>query len=124
MLNIMVVDDSMIIRKGLTTILKELGFNVVGEAGTGAEAVALYDMLKPDLVTMDITMPVMTGNEALKRIKAKHPDAKIIMITSHGEEQLVMEAILAGAKGYVLKPITQEKLRVALCKVVPEAFIL
>jgi two-component system chemotaxis response regulator CheY len=124
MLNIMVVDDSMIIRKGLTTILKELGFNVVGEAGTGAEAVALYDMLKPDLVTMDITMPVMTGNEALKRIKAKHPDAKIIMITSHGEEQLVMEAILAGAKGYVLKPITQEKLRVSLCKVVPEAFIL
>jgi two-component system chemotaxis response regulator CheY len=124
MLNIMVVDDSMIIRRGIANILKELGFNVVGETGTGAEAVALYDMLKPDLVTMDITMPVMTGNEALKRIKAKHPDAKIIMITSHGEEQLVMEAILAGAKGYVLKPITHEKLRVALCKIVPEAFIL
>lgn len=120
MLNIMIVDDSLIIRKTLQKILTEMGHNIVAEAKTGKEALELYPKINPDLVTMDITMPIMTGIEALKEIKSSHPDAKIIMITSHGEEKLVMEAISCGAKGYILKPITEDKVKDSICKIFPE----
>lgn len=120
MLNIMIVDDSTIIRKTLQMKLESIGFNVVAQAKSGKEAIELYRETLPDLVTMDITMPVMNGIEALKQIKKSYKDAKIIMITSHGEENMVMEAIMNGAKGYVLKPITEEKLTKAITKVYPE----
>ena len=120
MLNIMIVDDSTIIRKTLQMKLEELGFTVVAQAKSGKEAVSLYGEVVPDLVTMDITMPIMNGIEALKLIKKTYKDAKIIMITSHGEERLVMDAITHGAKGYILKPITEEKLSEAICRVYPQ----
>ena len=123
MLNIMVVDDSSIIRKTLTIKLENLGHNVVAQAKSGKEAIELYKIHMPDLVTMDITMPIMNGIESLKRIKSKFKDAKIIMVTSHGEEKLVMDAITSGARGYVLKPITEEKITEAIIKVLPEASV-
>ena len=120
MLNIMIVDDSTIIRKTLQMKLEELGFNVIAQAKSGKEAVEMYKDTLPDLVTMDITMPIMNGIEALKLIKKSYKDAKVIMVTSHGEEKLVMDAIVSGAKGYILKPITEDKLLNAILKVYPE----
>ncbi len=119
MLNIMVVDDSLIIRKTLSTELEKMGHTVVAQAKSGKEAIELYDKFMPDLVTMDITMPIMSGIEALKEIKKSYKDSKIIMVTSHGEEKLVMDAITSGAKGYILKPITQDKLLESIGKVFP-----
>ncbi len=107
---VLVVDDSPIVALKLTNLLTELGFEVVGTARSGSQAVALYEELGPDLVTMDITMPDMDGIEATRRILALDPQALIIMVTSHGQEEMVMNAIDAGAKGYVLKPFHKEKL--------------
>jgi len=119
MLNIMVVDDSTIIRRILKKELIQMGHNVVAEAKSGKEAIELYKKFLPDLVTMDITMPIMSGIDALKRIIKVYKDANIIMITSHGEETLVMDAIVSGAKGYVLKPITTIAVELAINKVFP-----
>ena len=119
-MNILIVDDSVIIRKNLASILKDLGHTVVGEAANGYDAIQMYKMRKPDVVTMDITMPgvqgVVDGIDALKRIKEIDADAQIAMITSHGEEELVLDAIEAGAKGYILKPINKEKIESILKK--------
>ncbi len=120
MLNIMIVDDSTIIRRTLKAKLEALGHTIVAQAKSGKEAIELYEKVIPDLVTMDITMPIMNGIEALKSIKKSYKDAKVIMITSHGEEKMVMDAIMNGAKGYILKPITEEKLSEAIYKVYPE----
>ena len=116
MLKVLVVDDSVIIRKSLSQQLDELGYEVIGEASNGSEAVKLYKKLKPDFVTMDITMPIMNGIEALNEIKREDKDAKVIMVTSHGEEKLVMEAIKRGAAGYILKPIIHGKISKAVNK--------
>jgi len=120
MLNILIADDSIIIRKVLTTELEKMGHTIAAQAKNGEEAVELYEQYMPDLVTMDITMPVKNGIEALKQIKKRYKDAKIIMITSHGEEKLVMDAISSGAKGYILKPITPEKIQSTINKIFPE----
>jgi len=120
MLNILVVDDSIVIRRTLTMKLEQMGHTVVAQAKSGKEAVSFYKEHMPDLVTMDITMPSMNGIEALKIIKKKYSNAVVIMVTSHGEEKLVMDAISNGAKGYILKPITDEKLTTVIAKVFPE----
>lgn len=109
-LDIMVVDDSMIMIIQLTKMLKEMGHDVVASARTGTEAVEKYIMYKPDVITMDITMPGMNGIETAKNILEVSPDALIIMVTSQGQEQLVVDSIAIGARGYVLKPIHPEKL--------------
>ncbi len=119
MLNVLVVDDSMIIRRNLKKMLGELGCNIVAEAANGQEAVELYAKHNPDAVTMDITMPIMTGIEALKEIRKNYSDAVIIMVTSHGQEELVMDAIKSGAKGYMLKPINIDKLTQVFKKAFP-----
>jgi len=119
MLNVLVVDDSMIIRRNLKKMLTELGCNVIAEAANGQEAIELYVKHNPDAVTMDITMPVMTGIEALKEIRKNYSDAVIIMVTSHGQEDLVMDAIKSGAKGYMLKPINIDKLAQVFKKAFP-----
>jgi len=120
--NVMIVDDSVLIRRVLSKALVELGCNVVGEAKDGQEAVDLYPSCNPDLVTIDITMPKITGIEALKEIKKSHPNIKAIMMTSHGEEKIVKEALAAGAKGYTLKPITPKKVKVVVEKFFPDLF--
>ncbi|MGM0623479.1 MAG: response regulator [Campylobacterota bacterium] len=110
MLKVLIVDDSMIIRKKISKSVTSLGHNVVGTAQNGAEAIEMYQKLQPDLVTMDITMPDMDGITAVSKIMQSEVDAKIIMVTSHGQEDMVIKSIQEGAVGYILKPITTEKL--------------
>jgi len=122
MLKIMVVDDSIMLRKNLISIIESLGFEVVAEASSGYEAIEKYKTTKPDIVTMDISMPMVQGIkdgiEALKHIKEYDKEAKVIMVTAHGEEEMVMDAIKLGAKGYMLKPVTKEKISEVLQKVI------
>jgi two-component system, chemotaxis family, chemotaxis protein CheY len=114
--SILVVDDSPIIVRKLTTMLEKLGHRVVQTATTGQEAIAAYKAIKPDVVTMDIIMPDMDGIEATKHILAENPDAIIIMITSIGQESMVSDAIIAGAKGYVLKPFQEDRVNAVISK--------
>jgi two-component system, chemotaxis family, chemotaxis protein CheY len=109
-LRIMVVDDSSLTVKKMVKLIEELGHEVVHMAATGQQAVDAYASVTPDLVTMDITMPDMDGIEATRRILAEAPGALVVIVTSHGQEQMVMDAIEAGAKGYILKPVKKEKL--------------
>lgn len=113
-LNVMIVDDSMVTTQLLTKALGELGHKVVRTAKTGAEAISAYAACLPDVVTMDVTMPGMSGVEAAQKIMCSFPDAKIVMVTSHAQKAVVMDAIKAGAKGYILKPIKTDKLKDAL----------
>jgi two-component system chemotaxis response regulator CheY len=117
-LNIMVVDDSSLSTKRLTQILGMLGHKVVQTARTGADAVALYPNVLPDLVTMDVAMPDMDGIEALRRILTAYPDALIIMVTSHEMDMKVVEAVNAGAKGYVRKPADKDEVERVIERVV------
>ncbi len=116
-LKVLIVDDSLLTVRTLTGMLTELGHLVVQTAGSGAQALDSYRQVKPDLVTMDITMPDMDGIEATGGILKEFPDANIIMVTSHGQQGMVMKAVKAGAKGYVLKPIKPEKLRDMIARV-------
>lgn len=120
MLKVLVVDDSLIIRKKITKLIKKLGHDVVNGAKDGQEAIDNYKQLKPDLVTMDITMPDMDGIEAVEHIMQIDPEAKIIMVTSHGQEDMVIKSIKAGAVGYMLKPVTEDKLATAIGEVYEE----
>ena len=121
MLNILVVDDALVIRKNITRFLTDLGHKVVADAKSGAEAVALCkEMSDINLITMDITMPEMNGIEATKKIKEILPDVTVIMVTSHGQEELVSQSLKAGAKSFILKPITKEKLEEIIGKLFSE----
>ena len=120
MLNILVVDDSLIIRKNIKKYIVSLGHSIAGEAKNGAHAIAQCRLLKPDLITMDITMPDMDGITALKSIREFNKDVNIIMVTSHGEEEMVVSSLKSGAKGYLLKPINEEKLAVAIGNIYDE----
>ncbi len=110
MTRLLIADDSPIMRRNLTTILQQAGYTVAAEASNGAEAVDAYRKHRPDLVTMDITMPVMDGIEAVKRILAESPDARIIVISAFNQRSMLFEAMENGAKQYLIKPITPEKL--------------
>jgi len=91
-------------RRNLKSILKQAGHNVVAEASNGKEAVELYKKCEPDLVTMDITMPLMTGIDAVKKIMCEYPDANIIMISALDQKHMVFKALECGAKHYIVKP--------------------
>jgi two-component system chemotaxis response regulator CheY len=106
---ILIVDDTLFMRTLLKNILFSGGHSIVGEAVDGNEAVEKYKELKPDLVTMDVVMPKMNGIEALKTIKSIDPDAKVIMCTAVGQEQMVKLAIKTGARGYIVKPFQAPK---------------
>lgn len=109
-LRILVVDDSPIIARKLSMMMEMLGYQVVKTAENGLEAIAAYRECQPDLVTMDITMPEMDGIQATRAIRREFPAANIIMVTSHGQEKMVLDALKAGAKGYVIKPFQQQRL--------------
>jgi two-component system chemotaxis response regulator CheY len=109
-LRFMVVDDSSITIKKITQLLEQIGHSVICSCKTGADALAYYQQYQPDMVTMDITMPDMDGIIATQQILSVFPKALIIMVTAHGQEQMVIESIDAGAKGYILKPIKADKL--------------
>lgn len=119
MLKVLVVDDSLIMRRNVSKILEGLGHSVTAEAKNGHEAIEQYARVKPDLVTMDITMPDMDGIAAVKGIRRIDKCAKIIMVTSHGQEDMVISAIRCGASGYLLKPLNAVKLRESIQKVFP-----
>ena len=108
-MRILITDDSMYIRSMLGRILENAGHSVCGEASTGGEAIQKYSELEPDLVTMDIIMPDMSGIKALVGIKEIDPDAKVVMVSAMEQEPLTAEAMKAGASGYVVKPFKPEE---------------
>jgi YesN/AraC family two-component response regulator len=109
MANILIVDDSQIVRRNLKTILVKAGHEIIAEAENGMQAFNEYEKHKPDLITMDITMPLMDGVQAVKRIMAAHPEAKIIMVSAIDQKNMVLSAIQTGAKHYILKPFEPDK---------------
>ncbi|WP_025027648.1 response regulator [Caldalkalibacillus mannanilyticus] len=116
MAKILIVDDAAFMRMMIKEILSKNGFEVVGEAHDGAQAVEKYKELTPDLVTMDITMPEMDGISALKEIKKINPNAKIIMCSAMGQQAMVIDAIQAGAKDFIVKPFQAERVLEAINK--------
>lgn len=116
MKRVLVVDDAAFMRISLKNILEKAGYEVVGEAENGAVAIKKYKELSPDIVTMDITMPEMDGVQALKEIKKEDANAKVIMISAMGQESYVKDAVLAGAKGFIIKPWKEETVLSALAK--------
>ena len=106
---VLIVDDAMFMRTLLKRILEDKGFNVVGEAENGLEAVKLYSVLKPDIVTMDITMPEVDGIRAVELIKSEDPYANIVMVSAMGQQDMVTRALQAGAKDFISKPFVKEK---------------
>ncbi len=110
MAQILVVDDSLMMRRTIRRILEQGGHTVVAESGNGEQAILDYEQHQPDLVTLDITMPGLNGIETLKRIISSHPQAVIIMVSALGQNRMIFEAMQAGAKNYIMKPISDEKL--------------
>jgi len=117
MKRVLIVDDAAFMRMSIRTIIQEAGFEVVGEAANGLEGVIKYKELKPDLVTMDITMPDMSGLEALEAIMKFDPNAKVIMISAMGQEAMVRKAVVNGAKSFIVKPFKNEHVINTLNKV-------
>jgi two-component system, NarL family, response regulator DevR len=110
-LRILIADDHEVVRIGLSALLdRQRGFRVVGEAGSGDEAVRLARALRPDVVVMDIRMPGGSGTDACRTITAELPDTPVVMLTSYADEEALFEAISAGASGYVLKRIGSDEL--------------
>ena len=116
MAKILIVDDAAFMRMMLRDILTKGGYEVAGEAENGAIAVSKYAELKPDLVTLDITMPEKDGIQALKDIKAADPGAKCIMCSAMGQQAMVIEAIQSGAKDFIVKPFQAERVLEAIGK--------
>lgn len=117
MARILIVDDAAFMRMQLKNIFTNLGHEVVGEAENGQQAASLYEELQPDIVSMDITMPEMNGVEATKEIKSKYANATIIMCSAMGQQQMVLDAIKAGATDFIVKPFTEERVKETLEKI-------
>ncbi len=117
---VLIVDDAAFMRMMLKDILTKNGFEVVGEAENGKEAVEKYKELKPDIVTMDITMPEMDGITAVKEIKKIDPNAKIVMVSAMGQQAMVIDSIQAGAMDFVVKPFQPDRVVEALNKVLSQ----
>lgn len=115
---ILIVDDAAFMRMMIKDILSKNGFEVVGEAADGMQAIEKYNELKPDLVTMDITMPEMDGIAALKSIKEKDPTAVVIMCSAMGQQAMVIDAIQAGAKDFIVKPFQADRVIEAIQKAI------
>jgi two-component system, chemotaxis family, chemotaxis protein CheY len=116
MARVLVVDDAAFMRKMVTDALGKGGHEVVGEAGNGNEALTQFEALKPDLVTLDITMPEKDGLAALADIMAADPSAKVVMCSALGQESKVLEAIKLGAKDFVVKPFQADRVIEAVGK--------
>lgn len=115
---ILIVDDAIFMRVMLRDMLEKNGFEVIGEAADGFEAIDKYKKLNPDVVTMDVTMPQLNGIEALKEIIKFDPSARIIMCSAMGQQLMVMDSIKAGAKDFIVKPFNQERVIEAVNKIV------
>ena len=113
---VLIVDDAAFMRMMIKNILSKSGYDIVGEAENGVQAVAKFKELKPELVTMDITMPEMDGITAVKEIKKLDPKAKIIMCSAMGQQAMVIDAIQAGAKDFIVKPFQPNRVLEAVQK--------
>jgi two-component system chemotaxis response regulator CheY len=111
---VLVCDDAVFMRTMISDILSQAGYEVIGEAATGVEAVEKYRELKPDLVTMDIVMPDMGGIDAVREIVKFDPGARVLMCSAMGQQALVVEAIQAGAKDFVVKPFQPSRVLEAM----------
>lgn len=111
-IRVLVVDDHTVVRKGLVSLLsaEKYGVQVVGEAANGEEAVAMAHTLRPDVILMDLIMPVMDGVAAIREIRRENPAARILVLTSYPEDDKVIEAVRQGAMGYLLKDVSPEDL--------------
>ncbi|OOB75998.1 two-component system response regulator [Clostridium haemolyticum] len=118
MSKVLIVDDAAFMRMMIKDILEKNGYEIAGEASNGIKAVELYKSEKPDVVTMDITMPDMDGIEAVKEIKAFDPCAKIIMCSAMGQQTMVMDAIKSGAKDFIVKPFQADRVLEAVKKAI------
>jgi two-component system chemotaxis response regulator CheY len=114
---LLVVDDAMLMRRMIRDVAVEAGWEVVGEAKDGREGVALFDELRPDLVTMDVVMPEMGGLEALRRIRGLDPSARVVMVTALDQKQTIEEAIRDGALDFIVKPFDRGRIVSLLGKV-------
>ena len=114
---VLITDDTAFMRMTLRNVLEKNGFEVVAEAEDGLQAVEMYSTFKPDLVTMDITMPNMDGIEAIKRIMKDDPAAKIVVVSAMGQKTLVIDALNSGAKDFIVKPFQPDRIVEALQKV-------
>lgn len=114
---VLIADDASFMRQMIREIIEPEGYEVVGEATNGIEAVEQFEALNPDIVTMDIVMPKRSGIDAVKGILAKHPDAKVVMCSALGQETLVMEALQAGARDFIVKPFKPDSVISTLAKI-------
>jgi two-component system chemotaxis response regulator CheY len=113
---ILIVDDAAFMRMMIRDILTKNGYEVCGEANDGAQAIEKFKEVKPDLITMDITMPEMDGIAALKEIKKLDPNAKVVMCSAMGQQAMVIDAIQAGAKDFIVKPFQPDRVIEAIKK--------
>jgi len=108
-LRILIADDALFMRNMLREIFAKAGYQVVGEAGNGVEAIEKYQELRPDLMTMDIVMPLKSGIEALQQITADDPQACVVMCSALGQDSLILEAVQSGAKDFIIKPFREDR---------------
>ena len=113
---ILIADDSAYMRSILKDLLLRNGYDVIGEAENGREVIELYGKLKPDIIAMDIMMPEMSGTQALKELKERYPEARVVMSAAMGQQNLVVEAIRAGAAVFLIKPVQAERVVEAIDK--------
>lgn len=117
MKKVLIVDDAAFMRASIRAMLEKNGFEVVGDAENGLAGIEKYKELNPDVVTMDITMPEMGGIEALRVIKQYDPTAKVVMLSAMGQESMVMDAVVSGAKSFIVKPFKEDIIVQTLNKV-------
>ncbi|MEE1130442.1 MAG: response regulator [Caryophanon sp.] len=111
MATVLVVDDAMFMRVTISNMMEKWGYDVVAQAANGQEAIAKFEECEPDVVTMDVTMPIMNGIDAVKTIMERNPDAKIVMITALGQQKLIKQALAYGAKDFITKPFDPARLK-------------
>jgi DNA-binding NarL/FixJ family response regulator len=113
-IRLMLADDHRMLREGLRRSMTDQGFDIVGEAGDGDEAVRLAERIRPDVILMDVTMPEIDGVEATRQIHSTMPDTKVVMLTMHADQEVLAEAIRAGASGYLVKDCSTEEIASAV----------
>ncbi len=114
--SILIVDDAAFMRSMLKRILEDAGFEIVGEAVNGREAVQLYELLNPDLVTLDMVMPEMGGMEALQAIRSRDQKAKVVIVSAVDQRENLLEAIRSGATEYIVKPFDESRVMKAVLR--------
>ncbi len=117
MAKFVIVDDSKIMLKTLKTLLEKMGHEVVGEANDGLHGYIEYENAQPDIITLDVAMPLMNGKETLQKLMKSFPDANIIMISSEQDKSKIIDLIKIGAKHYIIKPVNEDNLSVVVNKI-------